>query len=500
MRIPTAVRVVLVLAVVAGGAVVTQETAQAAALAATLVAQHSTSGWGRPSPDPSGITYDPRTNQLLISDGEVEETPLYAGTNLFVSSLTGQQAADFPGGTSLPWSREPTGAGFRPATGNLYVSDDDADRIFEVVPGADGRYGTPDDGVTSFSTRPLGGDAEDVTIDMDVASNGHLLVIDGVAKDVFDYGPGANGRFDGVPPAGDDTVVAFDVARYGARDPEGIEFHPERGTILVLDGPSRTVYELDRQGGLLNTISIAAANPRKAAGITLAPASNGSGGQNLYIVDRGVDNDTNPSENDGRFYELAVTLPPLPGAPVDGLGGPGGLDAPVRAGADDAEERASTGAVGLTSGDLNLGQDGTRPQTVALRFTGVAVPAGARVTNAWVQFQVDEASTAAASLSIVGEAAADAGPLTTTARNISARARTAATVAWAPAPWPTVGARTADQRTPALTGVLQEIVARPGWASGNALVLMVTGTGTRVAEAFNGGAARAPVLHVEYTV
>ena len=47
--------------------------------------------------------------------------------------------------------------------------------------------------------------------------------------------------------------------------------------------------------------------------------------------------------------------------------------------------------------------------------------------------------------------------------------------------------------------MIGQIVARPGWASGNALALVVTGTGTRIAESFDGGAARAPVLHIEYS-
>ncbi|MGQ4818307.1 hypothetical protein ACQ1ZK_14310, partial [Enterococcus faecium] len=59
------------------------------------------------------------------------------------------------------------------------------------------------------------------------------------------------------------------------------------------------------------------------AGIALAPASDGSGAQHLYIVDRGVDNDFNPDENDGRFYEMAVTFPPLESAhsPIGSLDG-----------------------------------------------------------------------------------------------------------------------------------------------------------------------------------
>ena len=37
-----------------------------------------------------------------------------------------------------------------------------------------------------------------------------------------------------------------------------------------------------------------------------------------------------------------------------------------------------------------------------------------------------------------------------------------------------------------------------GWASNNALVLIITGTGLRTAEAFNGVPAAAPWLHVEF--
>ena len=41
-------------------------------------------------------------------------------------------------------------------------------------------------------------------------------------------------------------------------------------------------------------------------------------------------------------------------------------------------------------------------------------------------------------------------------------------------------------------------VNRPGWAGGNSLVILVTGSGERTAESFNGVAAAAPLLHVEY--
>jgi hypothetical protein len=587
-----AVRLAVVVTIIGGGVTALPTVAQAALVDATLIATRSTSTWERPSPDPSGITYNPQSGQLIISDGEVDEMPLYAGTNLFVSSLSGVQSAAFPGGTSLPWSDEPVGVSYKPGSGRLFVSDDDADRVFDVDPGSDGRYGTPDDTVTSFSTRPAGnGDAEDVTVDMDVTNNGHIIVVDGTDRKFYDYAPGPNGVFDGLPPGGDDTVQIFDVGQYGALDPEGIEYYPGRNTILVLDGGSKRIYEVTRQGALLNTISIVAANSRKAAGLTLAPASNGSGAEHVYIVDRGVDNDSNPNENDGRFYEMAFSLPPLSGgsnsAPVVGAGpdrtvtmpdaaslagtvtddglpippgaltvswakvsgpgdvtfadagtaattatfsaagsyvlrltgndgalqtsdemsvvvgtsdsGPGGsgvLDVPVRAGADDAEQRSSSTSV--TGGDLELVVDGSTVQTVGVRFTGVTVPRGATVSNAYVQFQADEAASGASSLTIAGQAADNPPGFTSAAGDVSSRPRTTAAVSWTPPDWPSAGARTVDQRTPNLAAVVQQIVSRSGWASGNALVLVVTGSGTRIAEPYEGGAARAPVLHIEY--
>ena len=53
-----------------------------------------TSVWATPSPDPMGITYDPRTQRLLISDSEVDEMPgLWKGRNLFVVKRKGNLAS-----------------------------------------------------------------------------------------------------------------------------------------------------------------------------------------------------------------------------------------------------------------------------------------------------------------------------------------------------------------------------------------------------------------------
>jgi hypothetical protein len=170
----------------------------------------------------------------------------------------------------------------------------------------------------------------------------------------------------------------------------------------------------------------------------------------------------------------------------------------VTASSDDAEQVTATGKVSLTSTDLQLTTDKSSVQIVGMRFAGVAIPREATIVNAYVQFKVDEASSVATALTVQAQAADNAPTFTTATGNLSARAGTAAAVPWAPAAWPTVGAAGPDQRTPNITSVIQEIVGRTGWASGNSLVILIRGTGKRVAESYNGDRPGAPLLHVEY--
>ena len=169
----------------------------------------------------------------------------------------------------------------------------------------------------------------------------------------------------------------------------------------------------------------------------------------------------------------------------------------IDASADDVEERISDGSMDLTSSDLELIYD-KHDQLVGMRFTGVAVPRGVRILNAYLQFKVDEVSIDATTLALQAQSSDDAAPFTSTARSLSLRPRTAAVVSWTPSPWPSVGAIGLDQRSPSLVSLIQPVVDRSGWASGNSLVLVITGAGARVAEAFDGDAPGAPLLVIEY--
>jgi hypothetical protein len=183
---------------------------------------------------------------------------------------------------------------------------------------------------------------------------------------------------------------------------------------------------------------------------------------------------------------------------VNGAGSSSTFEKRVAASSDDAEQAVSSGTVNLTSNDLELTQDSSN-QAVGLRFTGVTIPKRAAIVNAWVRFRADATGSTATSLNIRGQAANNAGTFKTSANNITSRPTTAASVNnWAPAPWTVVGESGPEQQTPNLAAVIQEIVNRSGWASGNSLVLIITGTGTRTAASHNGDRAGAPLLHVEY--
>lgn len=184
---------------------------------------------------------------------------------------------------------------------------------------------------------------------------------------------------------------------------------------------------------------------------------------------------------------IVVTAPNLPGV----------FEARVVAGSDDAEERASDGKVSRASSDLELIFD-KADQVVGMRFTGVPIPQGAMISEAWIQFTTDEVKTGDTSLTISAQAADNATTFTSTARNISSRPRTTSSANWSPPAWAKVGEAGVNQRTPSLAAVVREVVNRPNWASGNAMAFIVTGSGVRTADSFEGGPTVAPLLHVEY--
>ena len=176
----------------------------------------------------------------------------------------------------------------------------------------------------------------------------------------------------------------------------------------------------------------------------------------------------------------------------------------VNASSDDAEEQgangSSPGSMDLTSSDLELVRDGNDgDQWVGMRFNNLAVPQGAYITNAYIQFTVDEDDTITGDKFIFAEDVDNSTTFGGGNFNISSRSLTADSVIWTNIPtWPVVGSSGPDQQTPDLSSIVQAVINRPGWANGNSINIIMTGSGERVAESYDGSSGSAPILVVEY--
>jgi hypothetical protein len=181
----------------------------------------------------------------------------------------------------------------------------------------------------------------------------------------------------------------------------------------------------------------------------------------------------------------------------------------VAASDDDAEEGDDgAGVLDIDSSDLELVEDHEnepdRRQTIGIRLTDVAIPTGARILSAHLQFAVDEGdkNSDPFDVTIWGEAADNPAAYADTAYNISSRDKTNASVSWSDIPfWAEDDEGQPggpDQRTPDLTAVVQEIVDRAGWKEGNAMAFIIQGEGQRTAESFDGDSALAPALVVTF--
>ena len=171
---------------------------------------------------------------------------------------------------------------------------------------------------------------------------------------------------------------------------------------------------------------------------------------------------------------------------------------PVDDSSDDAEEKLSNGDMNLTSSDLELVRVGTsNQQLVGIRFNDLRIPQGATIVDATIQFTADETSSESTELTVKAEATGNAATFTNTGFDISNRTPTTENVDWDVPEWNAVGAAGPDQATPNLAVIVQNIVDRSDWVSGNSIAFIITGNGKRVAESFDGTAS--PVLHVEFS-
>ena len=167
--------------------------------------------------------------------------------------------------------------------------------------------------------------------------------------------------------------------------------------------------------------------------------------------------------------------------------------------ADDAEENLADDSVTISSGDLDIVNDDGVIYTVGLRFQNIAIPQGATITSAVIEFAADEVNTLSTSIIIKGENIGNAPAFAATPNNISNRTTTSSSSTWEPEAWTFIGENEANQKTVDLSSIVQEIINRPDFSTGNAIALIMEGTGIRTAESFDGSPELAPKLWITYS-
>ena len=157
---------------------------------------------------------------------------------------------------------------------------------------------------------------------------------------------------------------------------------------------------------------------------------------------------------------------------------------------DDVEEGQFNGAMALSSSDLEIGEydtwdavSGTDQgvQVIGVRFPGIDIPATASILSANIQFTSDDDGASPRQITIYGENIGNAPVYTEDAYNVSTRERTTANAVWDIPTWTDSGLAGAAQRTSDLLNVVQEIVDRGDWASGNSMNFILLYTGVEIA-------------------
>jgi hypothetical protein len=193
-------------------------------------------------------------------------------------------------------------------------------------------------------------------------------------------------------------------------------------------------------------------------------------------------------------------------------GGVGSTGIVVASSNDDAREASCIDCdngepadyVRLYRTELKLPDDASEP--VGIRFQNINIPRGTIITNAYLEFTLqDNDESGQAEWVITGQAADNAPEFADAMDNISGRPRTGQSVTWS-VPY---GAWTIDQKyqSPDISSIIQELVGRAGWNAGNSLVLIFDSPAEKYQrEVFSydgslrdvGDNSKAPKLYIEY--
>lgn len=153
----------------------------------------------------------------------------------------------------------------------------------------------------------------------------------------------------------------------------------------------------------------------------------------------------------------------------------GTVDKHVNNVTDDAEQIVGTGVVSTADTVMDLTANGTTTQIAGVRFFDLNIPAGATITNAYIEFTSPASGTVSRgtpSITIRTENTDNSTTFNAVNNDLSSRATSSTSVVWTPG---TVATGVKFQ-TPSLATLVQSMVNRTGWASGNSMSFILSGS------------------------
>jgi hypothetical protein len=148
--------------------------------------------------------------------------------------------------------------------------------------------------------------------------------------------------------------------------------------------------------------------------------------------------------------------------------------AQIRSGGDDVSEVA--GSLDITSTDFWIGDgNSTTASFTGLRFTNINIPRSARITSAHLEVYSNRSQWIPLNLQIAAEAADNSSAFSATSRPsqrlLTASVSHSSNVNWSANSWYSLNE---------MATVIQQVVNRSGWKSGNSLSIILKGTSNKV--------------------
>ncbi len=306
------------------------------------------------------------------------------------------------------------------------------------------------------------------------------------------------------------TVAALNAISFNGTPAITIAANAISLTTTVPEGATTGDLTVSTNGKTSNAVLYTVLIPIVPTITTLTP-DNGEIGDEVIIT--GTDFSTTPEENIVSFNGIAATVTAstatsitttVPAGASTGNvtvtrdGASNGvlftvttpvitLEVSITESIDDIEENIENGQVNDTgSSDLELGEFDTSGtpdnglQVIGLRFQGITIPAGATIQTASIQFMsesADDDGSEECQMTIYGENVGNSPAFDELVQySVAGRTKTTASVVWNIPAW--LQDEVSDNtKTVDIASVIQEIVDRGDWASGNSLSIIMEPTG-----------------------